>query len=268
MDWKSSKLLSSFAGIASLDPTSISEVIIINNPLLSICEEQFICDYLETGNPATIENNIPGCSSINDVWLSCEFGNKVFFPVFIDFNENGILDSGEPYFSNTPINIEPGNITAYGNSINGGFTYLENGTFTFTYDPLINPDWELTTDSTSFTLTVGNASNDTIYFGIKPTNVLSLMNSIIISPPTRCNEFITFDIVAKNEGSTITNGTLWFQIDNGINAVEYIDPPDTIVDPDRYGWHFTDLYPGANIHNKSNSKYQAILAKIYISTPG
>ena len=239
--------LMSLTGLENLNPSTFTELYINNNPVLSVCEEQLICDFLDTGKPAIIENNIPGCSSIAEVELSCLYDNKVFFPIFIDFNENGTFDSGEPFFSGYPILIQPGNLTVYSNSLNGGYTYIENGTFAFTFDESFNPVWELTTDSVSYTLTVGNASNDTIYFGIKPTNDESLMNSIIASPPARCNDFITFDIISKNEGSTITSGILWFQFDEDISDLEYFDLPDTIVGTNQVGWFFTDLFPGHSL---------------------
>ena len=72
----------------------------------------------------------------------------------------------------------------------------------------------------------------------------------IQSPPTRCNEFITFEISAKNVGTTTEGGTLWLVADPNIQAVDFIQTPDTIVEPDLFGWHFTDLFPSQLISRK------------------
>ncbi len=222
-------------------------IVILYNPLLSSCELQFICDYINTALIVDVANNGPGCSTIEEVLLSCEYPNKVYFPVFIDVNENKVLDSGEPYYPNIPIKLEPSNIDVYGNLSNGGLINLHDGTYTFIFDQNANPIWELTTDSSTYTLNLSNASVDTIYFGIKAINDTSNVKSIIFAPPTRCNEFITFGVITQNQGTTLVDGIQWFQIDDDIEEIEFIDPPDTIIDPDRFGWFFTDLYPGANL---------------------
>ena len=70
---------------------------------------------------------------------------------------------------------------------------------------------------------------------------------MLISPPTRCNETITFDISTKNLGTTTADGTLWLEVDENILANNFIDTPDTTVTPNRYGWFFRDLYPSYTV---------------------
>ena len=246
--------LSSVTSLDGIDFSLLQELVISNNNTLSICELPFICDFLSNGNPSTIENNAPRCNSIEEVLFYCGYKNKVYYPVFIDFNENKLLDSEEPYYSDLVINIEPGASAAYGNDVNGGIVYLEDGSYIFAFNQALNPNWELTTDSSWFTLNVGNTSIDTLYFGIKAVNDISEVITIITSPPSRCNEFVTFDVIIQNQGTTTADGTLWFQIDDAITEVEFIDPPDTIIDPDRYGWFFTDLYPGVSLHKQIKLK--------------
>lgn len=246
--------LTSLAGLDNLDFSTISEISIDYNPQLSVCHLQNICNYLSFGNLVDISNNGFGCSDNEEILENCDLENKVYYPVFLDLNENGLLDSEEPFYSNIAISVDPGNQIIFGNTLNGGLIYLQDGTYTFTFDTLLNPDWELTTDSLSYTLTVGNSSVDTIYFGIKAINDISNVNSIITAPFARCNDFITFDVIAHNDGTTTTSGTLWLQIDDDISEVEFIDPPDTIVPPLEFGWHFTDLYPGSTLHKKIKLK--------------
>ncbi len=245
--------LVSLTGLQNIDHLGLNNLEILNNDFLSTCNEPFICNYLTTGNPAVIEGNANGCQNVDQVLFDCDI-NTVYYPFFLDINENKILDNGEPFLSLFSLEVNPGNLIIYGNQENGGKIYRLDGTYTFSFNQTLFPNWELTTDSASYTLTLADSSVDTIYFGVKALNDISNVNSIIAAPPTRCNEFITFDVLAHNDGTTTTSGTLWFQIDDDIEEVEYVDPPDTIIAPDTYGWYFTDLYPGASVLRKINLK--------------
>ena len=65
--------LTSLSGLDNIAPASISELAITNNPLLTSCEVQSICDYLSLPNGIiTIELNAQGCSSPSQVADACE----------------------------------------------------------------------------------------------------------------------------------------------------------------------------------------------------
>jgi len=62
--------LQSLSGISgAID--SLVEVVIQDNPSLSICEVQPVCDFLSNGGPATITDNAPGCNSVAEVEAAC-----------------------------------------------------------------------------------------------------------------------------------------------------------------------------------------------------
>ena len=65
--------LASLEGLENIDPGSITDLTITENPLLSECDIQSICDYLvaPTGT-VTIENNATGCNSLEEVEYACE----------------------------------------------------------------------------------------------------------------------------------------------------------------------------------------------------
>ena len=63
--------LTSLNGLDAFDYTSIDSLILRNNPHLSICGIPPICDYLQNGGPATIENNAPGCNTQQEVEAAC-----------------------------------------------------------------------------------------------------------------------------------------------------------------------------------------------------
>ncbi|GAB4500228.1 MAG: hypothetical protein OHK0019_38360 [Saprospiraceae bacterium] len=86
IDFNSS--LTSIIGLG--DFTVTGPVTILENTLLSECEAQGICDYLEIlANPATIGQNDPGCNNRNQIELAC-----ALLPVELLFF-NGTEQNGE-----------------------------------------------------------------------------------------------------------------------------------------------------------------------------
>ena len=92
-------------GINSIDYASISNLIIVDNLLLSTCEAQSICNYLANPNGGiTISNNATGCNNQAEVEEACTvftpeillnsefliFPNPVKNKLFI-LNKNGIV---------------------------------------------------------------------------------------------------------------------------------------------------------------------------------
>ena len=66
--------LSSLEGLENIDPISISGVIfILDNPMLSHCEVQSICDYLAVpGSYLDVNSNAIGCNSQEEIEEACE----------------------------------------------------------------------------------------------------------------------------------------------------------------------------------------------------
>lgn len=53
------------------DPTMF-DFQITNNPNLSVCAVEKICEYITGGGAATINNNAPGCSTVGEVTTNCQ----------------------------------------------------------------------------------------------------------------------------------------------------------------------------------------------------
>jgi hypothetical protein len=75
--------LISLNGLENIEAGSISQLFIHNNPLLSECHVQSVCDYL-TGQPGPmqISGNAPGCSNLQEVLEGCET---------VDIKDHGLL---------------------------------------------------------------------------------------------------------------------------------------------------------------------------------
>jgi len=68
----SNATLSSLEGLNSIDAESISNLSITNNPLLSYCEVESVCNYLSVGTGATsISSNVSGCNNVTQVNAAC-----------------------------------------------------------------------------------------------------------------------------------------------------------------------------------------------------
>jgi surface protein len=64
--------LTSLSGLGSIDHTTITDLTIQANPLLSVCDMQNICDYLAIPtNPATISGNATGCATRSQIEAAC-----------------------------------------------------------------------------------------------------------------------------------------------------------------------------------------------------
>ena len=240
-------LLTSLSGLDNINFNPFQNLHIYNNPLLSICETPGLCEAILTNPSGLIENNSPGCNSKEEILFNCGFLNKVSHPIFIDANENKIFDATEVYFSGSGVKVDPNETISFGNASNGGHIYLEEGIYTFSFNQIANPYWELTTDSSSYTLNINNGSTDTIYFGIFPIDSISEIKSIIQSPLTRCNEYITFNIIAENRGTISGDGVIWVEVDENVLDINFIDQPDIIGTANNFGWAFTDMPAGSLI---------------------
>ncbi len=236
--------LTSLAGLQNVDTDAgtITILILELNPNLSVCELSNICNFIiNYPNSTFISGNATNCNSELEVLSLCSNLTSLQSHTFYDINQNQIKDNDEPNYNDTPVLIEPGSLAFFPNTANGSVFIVEPGNYTATYQAI--PGWELTTDSASYFLSLTENETDTIYFGIYPLQSASEQLAYINAPPARCNEIIAFDISTKNLGTTITNGTLWLEVDNNVSAVDFIDVPDITVPPNRYGWNFTDLYP-------------------------
>ena len=63
--------LNDLNGIANIDHTTISELLIYDNPNLSVCYVESVCNYLSDDGDFDIQNNMMGCNSDAEIESSC-----------------------------------------------------------------------------------------------------------------------------------------------------------------------------------------------------
>jgi Secretion system C-terminal sorting domain/Receptor L domain len=71
LEIQNNPMLTSLSGLDKINPATITELIIENNPKLILCDVKTICDYLENGGPATISGNAPGCATRDEIEAAC-----------------------------------------------------------------------------------------------------------------------------------------------------------------------------------------------------
>ncbi|MEM1324269.1 MAG: T9SS type A sorting domain-containing protein [Bacteroidota bacterium] len=232
---------------------------IVNNPLLSACNDPKVCNHFINGGRGVIENNAPGCNSIDQVLDACSNQlSKVNYQIFYDSNQNQIREAEEPYYQDAGLLLEPSGVLHYPTLNNVGILFLEEGDYEFSLDLNSIPDWQFTTDSLTYHLQIDEpGSCDTLNFGLYPEQLISKTEAYVNAPPARCNTFIPVEVHAKNLGTTVTEGTLWLSIDPQVDSIQFVNTPDTIIGSNQYGWYFTDLFPG-----------QSLSTEIRIEVPG
>jgi hypothetical protein len=63
--------LDNIEGIRNFDPETVDSVFIWDCPLLMVCHNQFICDFIATGKPFSLEINGQGCTTLEEVGQGC-----------------------------------------------------------------------------------------------------------------------------------------------------------------------------------------------------
>jgi len=203
-----------------------------DNPVLSACSIYAICQMAaENPSELTVVNNATGCDNINEINGVC---NSVSLNpmVFWDENMNGVMDPSESPMSLGQVEINPGELTIPVNSASNIPVYLTLADYHVNY--IVPDNWALTTDSEYNVMFETVQQIETVYFGLHPTAEVSNMNTAITNRAPRCNEFVKFEAIGINEGSTITDGVLWLEINELITSVLFVDAPD-YEEPNRYG---------------------------------
>jgi len=174
--------------ISAISHLSIDTLTIINNPNLSVCGIESICEYLAQGGAAAIENNAGGCDTVGDILQVC---NAQCPP------EDVVLLSQEDV--NEYATLYPNCTEIYGNLTIGtqeaapptdiiDLTPLSNMT-AIAGDLVIGRNDALMTlgglsniDTLSGSLIVGRQSTLTDFTGLENLNVID--NNLIINPET------------------------------------------------------------------------------------
>lgn len=227
--------LNAFTGQLSGLPTAVGEFVV------GVCVKEFRNGVLLNTSIRDFQFNVIDCA-IAEFLSTCVRPNKIQTHIFYDVNQNQIKEPEEILINNLSIQIDPLGILGFPNNLNQGIFFVNPGDYAVSYNAENNTNWQLTSDTASHSFTLMMDETKIVNFGVYPNEQISNIQTVIAAPPTRCNDTIPFDIIAKNIGTTVADGILWFKIDSLAMPVFTIEPDTTII-PNTYGWFFTDLYP-------------------------
>jgi uncharacterized repeat protein (TIGR01451 family) len=207
------------------------------------------------GSTASFVNNLlPGdyFASVTDAngctdWdtVSVGVGNSGFYTVsgtvYLDVNNNGIKDVGEPGMSNQSAELMPGNINMISGATGGYGSVVSPGTYDISYLP--SAGWSLSSTPSSYNVTVSNASVTGFDFGVYPNNTTAGGNISLTSGLPRCFWTVPHYLYFYNNGFTPLSGSLAFTYDPLMTFVNSSVTPTSQVG-NTLSYSFTNLFPG------------------------
>ena len=159
--------------------------------------------------------------------------------VYFDQNQNKMKDPGEFGLRNINVRLNP-NDFALTDSV-GDFLFVKPaGTYTVTIS--INSNWQLTTDSVSYTFTIGSGTVDSLDFGYYSPAPAFEIETILFGGIPRCNDEIDYLIHYRNAGTNVTSGTVRMIKDPQLGYLSSF-PVYTTASADTFEWNFSNLNP-------------------------
>lgn len=191
-------------------------------------KEEFLC-------------NVNGNISIFGSFLQNVYEFTAKGSVFLDKNENGQKDSGEPNLSNRMVQLSPTLYTSIAQDSSGYniSAYAWSGT---TVVCNAYPNWDFTTPaSVQFFFTKDTIVN--FDFGLKPKTKVIAANIDLTSANPRCNQQVPFWLTVENAGTEPFDGLLALDYPNSLATFVKATPPPDSVFGKTYFWKISGQVP-------------------------
>ncbi len=159
---------------------------------------------------------------------------------FFDQNQNKQRDPAEVGLLDHSILIAPDALASFSNT-NGVFKFVvDNGNYTIAASP--NPNWDLTTDSSSYQVSIQDTLIQNLDFGFIPNQIITKVEPTVSSAPTRCGFEVPFWLNYKNTGTTFSTGYISFQLDPHTTLLNAVPMPDSVAGNVLF-WKYEELPP-------------------------
>lgn len=253
--------LNDISGISHIDPNTITNLEIKYNPLLSFCNEDNICYYLDEGFDSTILNNASGCNNDSEIIFECnlENYNLITGTVSQDVLSNNCT-SGSTSIDNIQVNTTNGTSTfSTFTDINGTYyLFVPEGTFTTS---VVENILYYEANPFEYTHTFSDVGNqETADFCIIPIPGINDLKIKIIplggSPRPGLDMY--YKLIFRNVGTTTLDGAIEFEYDE--TRIDFIEavPQEASSNINLLEWDFLDLAP---------FETREIVVKFYVLPP-
>jgi hypothetical protein len=170
--------------------------------------------------------------------------NHVEGRIFLDANENGVMDDTEVGFPWAIVASDPDgtmSVTNLDGTYVVSFAGLADGDYTIF--PAIDY-WGITTAYDFYDVEVSDDLTfmDTLDFGLFPDELVDSLGTDITGPyAARCNDTIPMWLTVMNLGTTFPSGIMHLELDDNLDYVSSEVAPDSIVGQNLY-WSYEDFY--------------------------
>ena len=197
---------------------------------------------------STVIGNIVLSSPFQNIFVSKinNLTNLISGNVFIDYDNDGIRDSGEPDYPGKILSCTPGSITTLANSSGKYNIFIGLGVYNINMPSLplyytVNPVFN-TASFSGYGLT--DANNN---FGLYPASGMNdLRITLTENSLSRPGRDMTQNVTYENIGTTTLSGTVEIIYDAGLTYLPVLtDPLPTRVDLTNHKleWDYSDLHP-------------------------
>lgn len=201
-------------------------------------------EFITAGYTNSNDGDVSGNHGGYDCWLVWVTDqNKIVGKVFIDKNNNGVKDTGEPDFNNAVIKTTKATTSQYAVPLNGQYENITDvGTFTTTIG--INKPYYTSINTGITTVFNSYGLTDTINFPVVPIagrkDYSVSVIALDVPKPGQTQEYM---LTYSNKGTdTLTSKTVYF-IKDSRSQFGYGAPPPAIISGDTIKWVIASLLP-------------------------
>ena len=236
--------------------SSLNQIFIQENPLLAVCEEEWVCNFINAGNPYStyIQNNAAGCNSRDEVFFACNSTTVNSLSGTVRFNHDND-ECAESIYTAANILIKATSLT--------GEEYMtftkDNGTYRFfmpegeysieAIEDLTN--FEVSAPSTvSFTGFGNDISTDFCLSAI--AEISDVRISIYPAFPSRPGFDTSYFVVCENLGTVTRSGTASLQYNTDKLSYLYSSTRPDASGEGLLSWNYTGLRPFQEVRFEVN----------------
>jgi len=176
------------------------------------------------------------------------YPNQARGKIFVDLNQNGILDSLDDGINFINIFSQPQSEYAFSYEDGRYHLFFEDTDGTpYQIQPEALAGWILTTDSSSYTIVADSlfSSIDSLDFGFYPDSVFTALEVDLTGGIPRCNWAVNYWINVSNWGTSLPSGILHLALDDSLTYSNCSQIPDSIAGQHIY-WHIDSLFYFSN----------------------